>query len=488
MVSAQQTKAAEQDMPSEERRWNSGSWATLIVVAALWLAAAGSAYAALRQPTDGWLAAQGDIPPPLSSFAGDWPTPLRVGDRITAVADVPMLSEFTEFGTPITPPSGWQAGGSVLYTVLRDGQQLVLDVPIRLLDNTGIVRAFTAAVLDKPMEWGYFLIGALIFTLRPGSTAARLLFLFGGGHAAVTKIAWAAPTTIAFTPPWVFYFNSLVNGAWGYLILPALLLLVISFPRRTWLVRRFPRGTPMLVFAVFLLFSVFATLTSNGVLVAVVLVVLSLGFVLGLIITSALTLLRSTDPVERAQTAWVLLGIGLSIGLTFVFYQVTSWLPGSAAAFYRVVPRWIADLLALAMPLCLGIAITRYRLFDIEVIIRRTLVYSALTLTLGATYFLSVIGLQALFVRLTGQESALAVVASTLAIAALFGPLRRRVQAFIDRRFFRRKYDAQQVLAQFAARAQQQADLDAVSADLLATVQETLEPENVQLWLRKSEQ
>jgi hypothetical protein len=98
-------------------------------------------------------------------------------------------------------------------------------------------------------------------------------------------------------------------------------------------------------------------------------------------------------------------------------------------------------------------------------------------------YLLSVVGLQTLFVRLTGEESTLAVVASTLAIAALFQPLRRRVQALIDRRFFRRKYDARQVLERFARRAQQEADLDALSDDVLATVQETLEPDGARLWL-----
>lgn len=130
-----------------------------------------------------------------------------------------------------------------------------------------------------------------------------------------------------------------------------------------------------------------------------------------------------------------------------------------------------------------GIAILRYHLYDIDLIIRRTLVYSVLTLSLAGTYFLSVVGFQALFVRLTGQESTLAVVASTLGIAALFQPLRTRVQAFIDRRFFRKKYDARRVLEQFAARAQREADLEALSADLLATVDETLKPEQATLWL-----
>ncbi len=109
--------------------------------------------------------------------------------------------------------------------------------------------------------------------------------------------------------------------------------------------------------------------------------------------------------------------------------------------------------------------------------------YSVLTLVLGITYLVGVVVLQTLFVRLTGQESALAVVASTLVIAALFGPLRRQVQSLIDRRFFRRTYDAQQVLAQFAQQVQQQADLDALAADIVGVVQETLEPDQVRIWI-----
>jgi len=111
-----------------------------------------------------------------------------------------------------------------------------------------------------------------------------------------------------------------------------------------------------------------------------------------------------------------------------------------------------------------------------------------LTVALGTVYLVSVVALQALFVWLTGQASTLAVVASTLAIAALFQPLRQRVQALIDRRFFRKKYDARLVLAQFAVRAQQDADLDALAADILTTVQEALEPEGAQLWLANQQE
>jgi hypothetical protein len=189
---------------------------------------------------------------------------------------------------------------------------------------------------------------------------------------------------------------------------------------------------------------------------------------------------RRAGPVERGQIKWLLYACGL-----FAAVYILGGLLGVAgeATPGGQIYNFFFGLTVLAIPAAIGVAILRYRLFDIEIIIRRTLVYGVLTLLLGATYLLSIFALQALFVRLTGQERALAVVASTLAIAALFGPLRNRVQRGIDRRFFRRKYNAQQVLAHFAARAQREAELDAISADLLATVQESLEPEQVTLWL-----
>ena len=132
------------------------------------------------------------------------------------------------------------------------------------------------------------------------------------------------------------------------------------------------------------------------------------------------------------------------------------------------------------------VSILRYRLWDIDVVIRKTLVYTVLTALLALVYVGSVILLQGLVGTLTGvEQSTLAVVVSTLAIAAIFTPLRRRIQDVIDRRFYRKKYDAQQVLAQFALTAQDETDLDALTGELARVVQETLQPEQVSVWLRK---
>jgi hypothetical protein len=136
----------------------------------------------------------------------------------------------------------------------------------------------------------------------------------------------------------------------------------------------------------------------------------------------------------------------------------------------------------------IGIAVLRYRLYEIDIIINRTLVYGSLTVTLVVLYFGGIVVLQRLFVALTGERSTLAIVASTLAIAALFNPLRRRIQGFVDRRFYRSKYDAAKTLQAFSARLRDETDLEALNNDLVGVVSETMQPAHASLWLREPDE
>jgi hypothetical protein len=150
----------------------------------------------------------------------------------------------------------------------------------------------------------------------------------------------------------------------------------------------------------------------------------------------------------------------------------------------KMLSMLLMDAFALFIPLSIGVAVLRARFFDIDVVINRTLVYGSLTATLVALYFGGIVLLQRVFVVLTGEKSTLAVVASTLLIAALFNPLRRRIQSFIDRRFYRRKYDARKTLEALSAKLRDETDFDALNAELVGVINETMQPAHVSLWLR----
>ena len=211
-------------------------------------------------------------------------------------------------------------------------------------------------------------------------------------------------------------------------------------------------------------------------------VILLFSFV-GLSVASLFVRFRRAQPVEREQIKWLL----YAAGLFFVIYSIT-FVTSDAEGAVADLGGVLLFLGILAFPVAIAISILRYRLYDIDVIIRRTFVYAVLTVLLALVYFGSVVLLQQLFGAVTGAEqSPLAIVVSTLVIAALFAPLRRRVQDWIDRRFFRKKYDAQQVLAQFALTARDETDLDALTAELVRVVQETMQPESVSVWLRRTD-
>jgi hypothetical protein len=197
---------------------------------------------------------------------------------------------------------------------------------------------------------------------------------------------------------------------------------------------------------------------------------------------------RVSGPVQRQQTKWVVFGLAATMVVILGRYAPLLIFPSLSASSspYFLVSTYVYPVGLVLIPLTLGVAVLRYRLWDIDILINRTLVYGALTALLALVYFGLVVALQALFKAITGQVGAspLVIVISTLAIAALFQPLRRRIQKIIDRRFYRRKYDAARTLAAFNATLRNEVDLSQLSEQLVAVVQETMQPASVSLWLR----
>jgi hypothetical protein len=219
-------------------------------------------------------------------------------------------------------------------------------------------------------------------------------------------------------------------------------------------------------------------------------VIVNLG-VVGLTLPGVFQVLRYRNfstPVERQQTKWIVFGLLVNtLGFPGWFYLFGGGLvipPGLPRLLASLVGSWFVLLVGLMLPVTIALAILRYRLWDIDLLIRRTLIYGFLTALLALLYFTGVTLVQALFSTFSQSQSQAAIVISTLAVAALFNPLRLRLQAAIDRRFFRSRYDAELSLARFAAAARDEVDVERLSGALQGVVEETIRPDRVSLWLR----
>ena len=198
-------------------------------------------------------------------------------------------------------------------------------------------------------------------------------------------------------------------------------------------------------------------------------------------VASLLVRFRRARGDERQQIKWLAYAAAITLVWTFLIEGVPDTNP-----LFEFVTNALMVLVVPSIPIAAGIAIFRYRLYDIDHLVNRTLVYGSLTASLALIYLGSVVGLQYVFRALAGGNSSLAIVASTLAIAALFSPLRRGTQSFIDRRFYRNRYDAAKTLAAFSARLRVETDLDNLGGDLVGAVERTVRPAHAALWLREA--
>jgi hypothetical protein len=370
--------------------------------------------------------------------------------------------------------------------------------------------AFLLASLNQPTSSGlvtaclsvvilaFSTVGALVASRRPENLIGWLFccgsLCWGLGELALEYGVYALVSAPGALPAgvWAAWFGAWARGIGGFFMVLFLLLLFPTgrLPSRRW------RVVAWAAVGYVVLFTLVSWLSPASQDLRLSSVRNPLGFdleVMNLLggvvyLTLPLPLLASGAAVvvrfrksrgdERQQIKWfayavvvmvVLFTLGQSLGLTQVV----------------LVAPLVFALPLTGLPVAAGIAILKYRLYEIDILINRTLVYGSLTVMLIALYFGGVVLLQSVFVALTGEQSTLAVVASTLLIAALFNPLRRRIQAFIDRRFYRRKYDARKTLEEFSVKLRDETDLEALNVELVRVVRETMQPERVSLWLRE---
>ena len=382
---------------------------------------------------------------------------------------------------------------------------IVVTSGIGLLSQDGsnnVLRLASDALITIATPVVFAVVGALIVSRQPRNAIGWLLTVVVGAFLVgeplekyIDHLAGSSPPT---TVPLVLavWFNN-----WGWLVLIfSLLLILLLFPtgrpptpRWRWV------GVAAIVWAA--LFVLMTTLSQQlrapdlvidnplGVLGEDTVELLAGVWIAGLLMLIAACALalfiryRRANDTEREQIKWLLYACAVFV-VVFVSGNVRGVAGSNSLGGY--VWGILFGLSLVMLPAAIGIAVLRYRLYEIDVVINRTLVYGPLTAMLVVVYFGVVVGLQAVFRALTEQEQQpqLAVVVSTLVIAALFNPLRRRIQSFIDRRFYRTKYDARKTLEEFSVKLKDETDLQTLNSDLVGVVQETMQPAHVSLWLR----
>src|SRR5215210_4392063 len=391
-------------------------------------------------------------------------------------------------GTRATSWLAWSVWVSTLVAMALAFLLASLNVPT----SSALVTACLSVVI-----LAFSTVGALVASRHPENPIGWLFccgaFVWGLGELALEYGVYALVTTPGALPAgvWAAFFGAWARGIGGFFMILFLMLLFPTgrLPTRRW---RVVVWAAVGYIALFTLVSWLSPVSQDLRLSSVrnplgldlevmnlLAGVVYLSLPLPLLASGAAVIVRfrRSRGEERQQIKWFAYAVAVMIGLFTL---------GQSLGLTQVVgvaPLVFAVPLA-GLPVAAGIAILKYRLYDIDLVINRTLVYGSLTITLVALYFSGIVVLQSVFIVLTSEQSTLAVVASTLLIAALFNPLRRRIQSFIDRSFYRRKYDARKTLEEYSMKLREETDLAALSEELVGVVRETMQPAHVSLWLR----
>jgi two-component system, NarL family, sensor kinase len=457
---------------------------------ALLILSLGAAFVGLRLtvPTDGatleperlpWRP-EGVVVTPLV----DRPSGLQPGDLVIGVDGRSLEAWARRLVDPaasLQARPAWYVGQMVTYTVVRDGRAQDLAIGLGSYPLGASLARFWGLIVFAVVLQA---VSTFVFLRRSDEPAVRAGLLSASSVSSATT--WFLGCQVSDLVGGVGYWLWQATGLLYLLFASASLHFALVFPRphplivsRPWLIRA-GYVAPYFVFCVYLALKWSNAATAldwvgawwPGALVPYTIYV-------ALIIAAMVSgYRRSRDAVTREKIRWVVLG-----SLLACMGTLGLWVVPLAVFGHPIISTSALGLLALPYPLALGIAILHYRLYDIDLIIRRTLVYGVLTAGLGLVYWGGVVLLQQVLRPFT-QGSELAIAGSTLVVAALFQPARRRVQAAVDRRFYRSKYDAAQTLEAFSARLQQDVDLDAMTSELLAVVHQTLQPAQVSLWMR----
>ena len=365
------------------------------------------------------------------------------------------------------------AGTTCWYTQLSPGQVGALK---RIGLSLGVYAAYTVALTLASVVL-CLVVSSLIVWRRSDDRMALFVALL---HVAFGPI-YATSSVVAVPSLW-----RVPNECLYFLALALLMLVFLLFPSGQF-APRWIRWTLLVLLTGLVPTAFVAPAFPPNTPVGQLTFLVSLSELATLAIVQIYRYRRVSSPLQRQQTKWVVFGIAVSITVVVSGSVLLLIFPALAepGSLYPVALNALSTVGPLCIPLSFGFAMLRSRLWEIDAIINRTLVYGTLTLSLGFVYTGFVIGLQYLLGGLISQTNDVAIVVSTLVIAFLFQPLRRHLQIIIDRRFYRRKYDAARTLAAFSAALRNEVDLQQLSEHLLAVVQETMQPTHVSLWLHK---